>query len=484
MIARSFPGLLSVALTLNAFTVAYDITALLSELSPSTEVFYPSDANWTDSIQRWTTYDEPTFVAALKPASVEDLQTIVKFSAINNVPFLASGRGHGYSTSFGALENGIKVDLGFFNKTTVDASANRMTVGGSVAFEDLMPVLFEAGKEIQTGSCPCVGMLGATLGGGVGRYQGLHGLIIDALKSVNLVTASGDLITVSETENSDLFWGIRGAGFNYGIITEATYEVYDLTNGGVVVNADFLFPASSNETFFKALTSFGTLPPALSLYTLVVRNTTINETVILLNAVYPGPEHEALNLIQPFMDIPYIEKNISLVSWDMVDSSAGFGLGSMFCVDGQMHDMYSVGVKTLDLQTHLDYFNNLTAFYENYPSASGSAWEIEFFPIQAIEAVPDFLTAYPHRAIRAQEMFSFNLTDLSAEEGVNEFANQAVKAFNATSGFDDFHVYVSYAHGTESLSDMYGAEKLPRLLRLKETWDPKNLFRFNNPLVQ
>lgn len=119
-------------------------------------------------------------------------------------------------------------------------------------------------------------MLGATLGGGVGRYQGLHGLIIDALKSVNLVTASGDLITVSETENSDLFWGIRGAGFNYGIITEATYEVYDLTNGGVVVNADFLFPASSNETFFKVLTSFGTLPPALSLYTLVVRNTTIN----------------------------------------------------------------------------------------------------------------------------------------------------------------------------------------------------------------
>jgi len=87
MIARSFPGLLSVALTLNAFTVAYDITALLSELSPSTEVFYPSDANWTDSIQRWTTYDEPTFVAALKPASVEDLQTIVSIAVSTFVLF-------------------------------------------------------------------------------------------------------------------------------------------------------------------------------------------------------------------------------------------------------------------------------------------------------------------------------------------------------------------------------------------------------------
>lgn len=87
MIARSLPGLLSVALTLSAFTVAYDITALLSELSPSTEVFYPSDANWTDSIQRWTTYDEPTFVAALKPASVEDLQTIVSIAVSTFVLF-------------------------------------------------------------------------------------------------------------------------------------------------------------------------------------------------------------------------------------------------------------------------------------------------------------------------------------------------------------------------------------------------------------
>lgn len=113
-------------------------------------------------------------------------------------------------------------------------------------------------------------MVGATLGGGVGKYQGLHGLILDALESVQLVTPTGDLITVSATQNKDLFWGLRGAGFNYGIVTSATYHVYDLTNNGNVLNVDFMFPASLNETFFNILASYVTLPAGLSLHALAI----------------------------------------------------------------------------------------------------------------------------------------------------------------------------------------------------------------------
>lgn len=71
-------------------------------------------------------------------------------------------------------------------------------------------------------------MVGATLGAGVGRYQGLHGLIIDSLISVRMVTAEGDIISVSAHEHADLFWGLRGAGMNFGIILSAKYQVYDL----------------------------------------------------------------------------------------------------------------------------------------------------------------------------------------------------------------------------------------------------------------
>lgn len=98
-------------------------------------------------------------------------------------------------------------------------------------------------------------MIGATLGGGVGRYNGLHGLLIDSLSSVKLVTAAGNIITASVSENSELFWGIRGAGFNYGTVLEATYNVYDETARSVL-NADFLFAPNASQSileYFKTL---------------------------------------------------------------------------------------------------------------------------------------------------------------------------------------------------------------------------------------
>ena len=113
------------------------------------------------------------------------------------------------------------------------------------------------------------------MGAGVGRYQGLHGLITDSLLSVDLVTAAGKLVTASATQNSDLFWGFRGAGMNFGVVTSATYKVYDLTNGGQVQDADMIFLAPQNESYFKTLASLsGTLPPELSLINYVAYNAT------------------------------------------------------------------------------------------------------------------------------------------------------------------------------------------------------------------
>lgn len=79
-------------------------------------------------------------------------------------------------------------------------------------------------------------------------------------------------------------------------------------------------------------------------------------------------------------------------------------------------------------------------------------------------------------------MFSFNFDNSSVADSVDKFAVEGLEAFNATSGFDELRTYVSYAHGTEGLSTMYGEEKIPKLLDLKKKWDPKGLFVYNNPL--
>ena len=109
-------------------------------------------------------------------------------------------------------------------------------------------------------------MVGATLGGGVGPYGGLHSLEIDGLLSVRLVTGTGSVIDVSATDHPELWWGIRGAGFNFGIVTSATYQVYDFTNNGQVMNADLRFHASHNASIYEFARSFaGNQPAAFSI---------------------------------------------------------------------------------------------------------------------------------------------------------------------------------------------------------------------------
>ena len=76
----------------------------------------------------------------------------VKYAFKHNVPFLASGGGHGYSTSFGALQNGLKIDLGLFNGVTIDTDQGTMTIGGSTKFSQVVGPLFKAGKEIRKDS--------------------------------------------------------------------------------------------------------------------------------------------------------------------------------------------------------------------------------------------------------------------------------------------------------------------------------------------
>lgn len=267
-------------------------------------------------------------------------------------------------------------------------------------------------------------MIGATLGGGVGRYNGLHGMILDSLRSVRIVTASGEIITASTTENPDLFWGIRGAGFNYGIVLSAVYQVYDLTSKKVM-NADMVFPASYNATILKYLKSYETnMPAKLAIILLggyneayggvsyrvlhdssgLVLNICHHQQYIVINAAYAGSLVEGTALIQPLIDLHPIRQNITQVPWkDLVSASLFAAEGSLPnpCVKGGHQNIYGGSIKTYDISTFQNFMANLETFYHSYPNARGSTWFIEHFANQAVKAVPADETAYPWRDITA-----------------------------------------------------------------------------------
>lgn len=128
-----------------------------------------------------------------------------------------------------------------------------------------------------TGSCSCPGVLGAGLGGGVGRYQGMFGLVIDDLISARLITAKGKIVEASATKNAELFWGLKGAGANFGIVIEATFKLHKAPNNGQILNVDFILPASANASYFDMLAKLdGTLPTELAILTYTMYDETSN----------------------------------------------------------------------------------------------------------------------------------------------------------------------------------------------------------------
>lgn len=262
-----------------AFQLQPNLTALFGpHLSSSAQVIPPSTPDFPIQLQqRWTDYNAPSYsLGALKPATEHDVQEIVRIASANDVPFFVTGGGHGVS-DYHAFD-GMAVDLSAFKSVRLTESRSHVTIGGSVKISQLIKPLYEAGKELPLGSCACVGVVGATLGGGIGGLQGHRGLMLDSLESVRIVTAAGELLQASRSENQDLFWALRGAGSNYGIVTSATYTMPEISNHGMYMNADFIIPASANVSFFQVLKSFEHgMPSRLAINAGILYNRVANE---------------------------------------------------------------------------------------------------------------------------------------------------------------------------------------------------------------
>ena len=113
------------------------------------------------------------------------------------------------------------------NDVTIVDNGKAALIEGGVLNGDLISYLWSQGKQTMTTGCDCVGYIAPILGGGHGWLQGRYGLATDQLISARMVLANGTAITVSEESNPDLFWAIRGAGHNFGVVTQAKIKIYD-----------------------------------------------------------------------------------------------------------------------------------------------------------------------------------------------------------------------------------------------------------------
>ncbi|KAL8990177.1 MAG: hypothetical protein Q9169_008190 [Polycauliona sp. 2 TL-2023] len=470
-----------------------------SGLSANASFHYPSQADYnTSTVQRYSYWEDPTFAVTIKPATERDVQLIVghkqqylplaleKVRRANryNKTFFATGGGHGAEPGFATVQNAVNIDLSNFLQNDLDVTANTLTVGPGIAFKDFEENLYNAGKLMPVGNIYCVNMIGATVGATVGPYQGLVGLAIDYLLSVRLITAAGNIVTASETENPGLFWAIRGAGANFGIIVSAKFKVTDAPNKGNLISADFDFPASANLSLFNWIQSTEkTFPKEMGFNSYGGFNRTTNQTTLTVAMSYFGPQAAAQPILNQLIAIGPLRWVNRTIPWSSLSIQQNFGAsGTAGCFKGVWNNHYTVGANQTDAITYSSAFTKFAAFQKARPWFDG-LFVIQRTNTEVTTSLPKSQQGvYPGREISTFIILDNYYDGPAHDEEVYNFSLPLRDELVATSGFKNLTTYINYAFGDEGPEVWYGKQNLPRLVRLKNRWDPSNRFGAGNPI--
>ncbi|MFL5894893.1 MAG: FAD-binding oxidoreductase [Thermoleophilaceae bacterium] len=205
----------------------------------SGEIYGPGDKGYDDArrVKNGMIDRRPALIG--RPADEDDVAALVDLARERGLDLAVRCGGHGVS-GHGTCDGGIVIDLSGLDSISVDPAAKLATAGGGVDWGRLDAATQEHGLAVTGGRVPSTGIGGLTLGSGSGWLERKYGLTCDSLSSARVVLADGSLVTASPFQNEDLFWGLRGGGGNFGVVTSFTYELHEV--GPIVLGGMLLYP--------------------------------------------------------------------------------------------------------------------------------------------------------------------------------------------------------------------------------------------------
>jgi FAD/FMN-containing dehydrogenase len=428
------------------------------------EVIRPDDPGYDAARAVWNGMVDRRPALVVRPAGTDDVVTALRHAREQELLVAVRCGGHsipGLST----CDDGIIIDLSRMGGATVDPARRTAVCGGGALLAQLDDAAQAFGLVCPVGVVSHTGVAGLTLGGGMGRLQRRFGLTIDSLRAVELVTADGRLVRASEDENPDLFWGLRGAGANFGVAVSFEFALHPLE--GPVTHGSVVYPierARELAALFRETLERGSDELWLGFY--LGRGG--GQTFASVGAMHCGHPDEAERDLAPLRALAgpvddSIEVKPYLESQHLADDAMEWG-----------HRFY---MKSAFLPVLPDELVQIGLEHaERIPpdvDAELSVWAWG----GAIAHVPEDATAFAGREAGFWLAAELQWDDPGLDDACREWARGAAAA---AAPFAMPGRYVNdVAEANEDGRAIYGEAKYRRLVDLKRAWDPDNVFRLN-----
>ena len=435
-------------------------------LSPADSAYDEARKVWNGSVDR-----RPALIARCNSAA--DVQAAVRFAASHRM--LTSVRGGGHHIAGNAVaEGGLMIDLSAMRSVRVDATKRTATVAGGALLGDVDTATQAHGLATPFGINSTTGVSGLTLGGGFGWLSRKHGLSIDNLVAVTVVTADGELREASTQSNPDLFWALRGGGGNFGVVTSFEFRLHPI--GPEVYSGLVVYPFAQARQVLKAWRDFTrTAPDELSVWTVLRKAPPLpflpasvhGKDVVVMALVYAGTVAEGERVAAPVLR---------------------FGEPVGVAVGANPYAGFQTAFDPLLGKGGRNYWksHNFTAISDDAidtviaSAAASPGPECEIFIAQmggAVKRVAPTATAYTGRDASYIMNLHGRWAEASDDDRVRAWARQV---FQRMAPHANGMGYVNFLteDELERVTAVYGAN-YARLQAVKRRYDPTNLFRMN-----
>jgi FAD/FMN-containing dehydrogenase len=438
------------------------------------EILLPSDGGYESARQIWNAMIDKHPAVIARCATTSDVVRALTFARDNGLLLAVRGGGHNIAGN-AICDDGLVIDLSQMTAARVDPAARRVTIEGGATLGDLDAATQAHGLATPVGINSTTGIAGLTLGGGFGWLSRKYGMTVDNLESVEVVTATGEVVRASASENPDLFWALRGGGGNFGVVTRFEFRLHPV--GPDVLSGLIVYPIAEAKSVLQQYREFmDRAPEELNVWTVMraaapplpfLPESVHGQGMIALALIYAGDPKQGEPLIEPLRKFGTpLGEHVGVqpyVAWQQTFDP--------LLTAGARNYWKSHNFTTLDDGL----FDVVVEQVGKLPSPQ---CEIFFGAIGGATTRPaQDSMAYAQRDAKFVMNFHGRWEDPADDKRCIGWARDF---FRATTPFASGGVYINFltADEVDRVRSAYGPN-YDRLAQVKRKYDPNNLFRMN-----